>query len=50
MRLNYAPKAYTFDLSSYSTSNFYLVYFLADEIELDCIVRSHGGSSDYAWN
>jgi hypothetical protein len=51
LALDYAPAVYSINLSSYSTSNFYLVHFGGgSEIELDCIIQSHGGVSAYEWN
>lgn len=51
LALDYAPAVYSINLSSYSTSKFYLVHFGGgSEIELDCIIQSHGGVSAYEWN
>lgn len=49
--LTYAPAVYTIDLTAYATTNFYLVHFGGgSEIELDCIIQSHGGAAAYEWN
>lgn len=43
---------YTIDLSGYSTSNFYPVFFIAEYKELDCEIQSPSlsGSADYNCN
>ena len=48
--LTYAPAVYDIDLGAYANTNFYLVYFESSEIELDCIIWSHGGMSSDKWN
>ena len=52
---NYAAKdcniqEYTFDLSSYSTNNYYLFYFPTDDWDLNCEIKSPNVSGGNAYN
>ena len=46
----FSRKYYTFDLSSYSTSNFYPLFFYPSDIELDCEIHSVSASGTDAYN
>ena len=46
----FSRRYYTFDLNSYSTSNFYPLFFTASDIELDCEIHSNNTYGGDAYN
>ena len=46
----FSRRFYTFDLGSYSLSNFYPLFFVDDDIELDCEIHSNGGGWQDPYN
>lgn len=46
----FSRRFYTFDLSSYSLSNFYPLFFVNTDIELDCEIHSNGGEWQDPYN
>lgn len=46
----FSRRFYTFDLSSYSLSNFYPLFFVDTDIELDCEIHSNGGGWQDPYN
>ena len=46
----FSRRYYTFDLNSYSTSNFYPLFFTDSDIELDCEIHSNNTYGSDAYN
>ena len=46
----FSRRFYTFDLGSYSLSNFYPLFFVDTDIELDCEIHSNGGGWQDPYN
>lgn len=46
----FSRRYYTFDLNSYSTSNFYPLFFASGDIELDCEIHSNNAYGGDAYN
>lgn len=46
----FSRRFYTFNLSSYSLSNFYPLFFVDTDIELDCEIHSNGGGWQDPYN
>lgn len=46
----FSRRFYTFNLSSYSLSNFYPLFFVGSDIELDCEIHSDGGGWQDPYN
>ena len=46
----FSRRFYTFNLSSYSLSNFYPLFFVGTDIELDCEIHSDGGRWQNPYN